>query len=93
MGLCRAIRSQVRIPLRRLDELAPGRDPALDTVLEGLIEGRPIFVDRDAAERRFECRVARNRNAFEGHVVARPEQHHSLDYIRTGFPVLDLGMR
>ena len=36
---------QVRIPLESLDELGPGRDAALDAVLDGLIEGRPIYHD------------------------------------------------
>ena len=36
----------VRIPLAALDELAPGRHPAVDAVADGLLEGRPIYLSR-----------------------------------------------
>ena len=35
---------QVRIPIPSLEELGPGRDPALDAVMDGLIDGTPIFL-------------------------------------------------
>ncbi len=45
LGVTREIEGkQVRIPLDALDRLAPGGDPALDAVLDGLVEGRPIFL-------------------------------------------------
>jgi hypothetical protein len=44
LGLTREAEGQhVRIPLESFAELGPGRDPALDAVMAGLIHGKPIF--------------------------------------------------
>ena len=40
-------RSDVRIALNSLDELQPGRDTVLDTVMGGLMRGEPIYCDPD----------------------------------------------
>ena len=42
-----SVRSDVRIALRSLDDLQPGRDPVLDTVMRGLMHGEPIFCNPD----------------------------------------------
>jgi hypothetical protein len=45
LGVTREVEGkQVRIPLERFDELAAGRDPALDAVADGLAHGRPVFL-------------------------------------------------
>jgi hypothetical protein len=45
LGVTHEIESkQVRIPLERFEDLAPGNDPALDAVADGLVHGRPIFL-------------------------------------------------
>lgn len=39
-----------RLLVRSIDELAPGRNPALDAVCEGILEGRPILLPRQRRE-------------------------------------------